>query len=232
MASFVLIHGSGQNADGWKRVGSLLSARGHSVAAPDLPKQQPDWGLREYARYVARSIVGPQSVIVAHSFSGVLLPLLPELRACGALVFLAAVIPEPGKSIRAQFEDDAGMFNPDWIAAGLRWTDQAHHERLAREFLFHDCDEEAIAWAMTTVELFNTRNLVVEPAPFTSWPEVPTASIVATHDRTLSADWGRRTTLRVLGKESVEIDAGHCPFVSKPAELATVLERLAAKLAA
>jgi hypothetical protein len=55
---------------------------------------------------------------------------------------------------------------------------------------------------------------------------------VATHDRTLTADWGRRTSRRVLGEECVEIEAGHCPFVSKPAELAVILEKLAARVAA
>src|SRR4030095_4177604 len=45
MPPFVLLHGSGQHAGCWERVGGLLEARGHVVAAPDLPKQAPDWRL-------------------------------------------------------------------------------------------------------------------------------------------------------------------------------------------
>jgi pimeloyl-ACP methyl ester carboxylesterase len=53
-------------------------------------------------------------------------------------------------------------------------------------------------------------------------------SIVATDDRTLTADWGRRVSRRVLGREPIEIRAGHCPHASQPGELASILERLAA----
>jgi pimeloyl-ACP methyl ester carboxylesterase len=70
--------------------------------------------------------------------------------------------------------------------------------------------------------------LVVEPAPFTAWPDTATASIVATGDRTVTADWIRRTARRVLGVESVEIDAGHCPHVSQPERVASILHGIAA----
>jgi pimeloyl-ACP methyl ester carboxylesterase len=229
MSSFVLIHGSGQNARCWSRVGGLLQARGHDVAAPDLPKREPEWSLADYAAEIARSIAATKTVVVAHSFSGVFLPVVAEVRDCGLLVFLAAVIPEAGKSVREQFVEDPGMFSRDWVDAGPKWFDEAEREHLARDFLFHDCDPETMSWAKETVALFDTRHLVTEPAPFPVWPSLPVASIVATDDRTLTADWGRRTTRRVLGIEPIEIRAGHCPHVSQPEELASILEGLAAE---
>lgn len=204
----------------------MLQARGHVVAAPDLPKAAPEWKLGDYAGEIARSVVAPRTVVVAHSFSGVFLPLVAELRECALLVFLAAVVPEPGKSVRSQFVEDPAMFDPEWIAAGSRWFDRSHRERIAREFLFHDSESETLAWALTTVDLFDTRHLIIQPAPFAVWPKVPVASIVATGDRTLTADWGRRASRRVLGQEAMEIDAGHCPHVSKAEEVARILDRL------
>ena len=227
MAAFVLIHGSGENAACWERVGRALEARGHEVAAPDLPKQQPAWWLADHAAEIARFVASPRTVVAAHSFSGVFLPLVAQRIECALLVILAAVVPEPGKSVRQQFDGDPGMFSPDWIRAGPRWFDRQERERLAREFLFHDCDEATLPWALGTVDLFDTRHLVSQPAPFESWPSVPTASIVATHDRTLTADWGRRISRRVLGQEPIEIEAGHCPHVSQPERTASILERLA-----
>jgi pimeloyl-ACP methyl ester carboxylesterase len=199
------------------------------VAAPDLPKVAPEWGLEKYASEIARSVIAPQSVLVAHSFSGVFLPLVARLRECARLVFLAAVIPEPGKSVREQLVEDPGMFTGEWITAGSRWFDRSQQESISREFLFHDCAGETLAWALTTVDLFDTRHLITQPAPFTAWPSVPAVSIVATGDRTLTADWGRRTSRRVLGKETIEIDAGHCPHVSKAEEVARILDRLGAE---
>lgn len=227
MASFVLVHGSGQHAGCWSRVGDLLKARGHAVAAPDLPKKAPSWGLRDHAAEIARSIPGPDAVVVGHSASGSFLPLVPEVCDCSALVFLAAVIPEPGKSVREQFGEDPSMFSQAWIAAGKRWFEASELESLAREFLFHDCDDETLAWALGTMGMMDTRGLVTEPAPFTKWPSVRVASIVATDDRTLSPGWIRRTSLRVLGKEAIGIKAGHCPQVSRPEETARILEEIA-----
>lgn len=229
MANFVLVHGSGQNSGCWSRVSSTLRARGHQVAAPELPKQAPEWGLEDYAAAIAESITQPDSVVVGHSFSGVFLPLVPGIRDCAVLVFLAAVIPEPGKSVRDQFAEDLSMFSSAWIEAGARWFDKSQEESLAREFLFHDCDEATLSWALSTVDFIDTRHLVTEPAPFATWPGVPAASIVAINDRTLSADWGRRISRRVLRTEAHEVRAGHCPHVSRPAEIADVLEQLAAR---
>jgi pimeloyl-ACP methyl ester carboxylesterase len=225
MAPFVLVHGSGQNAACWERVAAALTARGHDVAAPELPKHAPAWGLAEYAAHIARSITAPGAVVVAHSFCGVFLPLVARMRDCGRLVFLAAVIPEPGKSIRDQFAEDPEMFSREWIEAGPRWFDASQKEGLAREFLFHDCDPGTLPWALSTVELVDTRHLVTEPSPFTAWPAVPMTSIIATGDRTLTAAWGRRAARRVPGMETIEVEAGHCPHVSRPGEIAEILER-------
>jgi pimeloyl-ACP methyl ester carboxylesterase len=208
-------------------VGDVLRAAGHAVTAPDLPKQAPAWGLRDYAAEIARSVNGPDTVVVGHSFSGVFLPLVAQERDCALIVFLAAVIPESGKSVRDQFAEDPGMFSHDWIEAGPRWFDRLQQASLAKEFLFHDCDEETLRWALGTVELFDTRNLAVEPAPFTKWPDVPAVSVVCADDRTLTADWGRRVSQRVLGRKTVDIQAGHCPHVSQSREIARLLEQLA-----
>ncbi|MBI1852022.1 MAG: alpha/beta hydrolase, partial [Planctomycetes bacterium] len=173
MADFVLVHGSGQSAASWSRVASVLSARGHTVAAPDLPKKAPDWRLEDYAAKIAESVRGPRAVVVAHSFSGAFLPLVPRIRDCARLVFFAAVIPEPGKSVRQQFTEDPSMFCPGWIEAGARWFDKSQAASLANEFLFHDCDAETLAWALTSIDLLDTRNVVSQPSPLTTWPSVP-----------------------------------------------------------
>lgn len=220
------MHGSGQNASCWSRVADRLRARGHEIAAPDLPKRAADWGLDDYAARIAESVQGPRSVVVAHSLCGAFLPLVPRHRPCGRLVYLAAVIPEPGKSIRQQFQEDASMFDPAWIAAGPRWFDESQRESLAREFLFHDADEETIGWALSTIENLDTARLVTEPAPFSAWPDVPAASIVASADRTLAPEWCRQRSLRMSPEGAIEIPTGHCPQVSRPDWLADLLERL------
>lgn len=229
MAAFVLVHGSGQNAGCWSRVRALLETRGHANAAPDLPKKAADWALADYADRIADAVEGTDTVLVAHSFSGVFLPLVARRRQCARLVFFAAVVPEPGRSVREQFTADPAMFCPGWIEAGPRWFDESQVEDLAREFLFHDCDDDVLPWALETIEFYDTRRIVTEPSPAEPWPDVPCSYVVATADKTLSPDWGRRKSRDVLGVEPVEVAAGHCPHVSMPDRVADLLERAAAE---
>ena len=228
MTYFVLVHGSGQNATCWSRVASALRARGHEVRTPDLEKRASDWKIEDHAARIADEIVAPDAVVVAHSLCGIFLPVIARLRDCRLLVYLAAVIPEPGMSVREQFAADPTMFAPEWIAAGARWFDPTQRDSLAREFLFHDCEPPALPSALGSVEAIQSQGLVVQPAPFTARPDTPAVAIVATQDRTLSPDWCRSACRRFLRREPVEIDTGHCPQNSRPDELAALLAHLAA----
>jgi len=212
LRSVTLIHGSAQNASGW----ALLASRLENVRTPELPKNEPTWSLRDYADFV-----GECDVAVAHSFSGVLLPLIP----CNVRVFLGALIPEPHKSVRDQLVADPTMLPPGWIATGVRWRDPANREPLAREWLFHDCDETILPWALTTVDAMSTNALAGEPSPFEAWPPGRDVVIIPTADRTISPAWMRRRAGEI-GAEVVEVDAGHCPHVSCEEEVAEILARI------
>jgi hypothetical protein len=214
LRSFTLIHGSAQNASGW----TLLASRLENVRTPELPKNEPGWTLRDYAE-----LVGECDVAVAHSFSGVLLPLIP----CNVRVFLGALVPEPRLSVRDQLAADPTMLPPDWIATGVRWRNHPEERlALAREFLFHDCDEATLPWAYTTVDAMNTNALAGEPSPFDAWPRGRNVSIIPTLDRTISPEWMRKRAA-AIGAEVREVEAGHCPHVSRAGWVAEILSGLA-----
>ncbi len=235
MARFVLVHGSGQNATCWERVAAILRGRGHDVAAPDLPKAPERDTLDGHARRIAAAVPGADAIVVAHSLSGIFLPLVPAHAACRQLVFLAAVLPEARRSVREQLEADPSMFDAAWLAAGARWFDPAEREALGREFLFHDCAATDLPAALATLEPMETRQLVLEPSPAPAPPPDaahapgtrPPVSVVATEDRTLSPAWIRRATRRLLRADPLEIRSGHCPQQSRPADLAGLLEAIA-----
>ena len=46
-------------------------------------------------------------------------------------------------------------------------------------------------------------------------------------DQTVDPAWGRWAARSVLGTEPLELDADHSPFLSAPAALAAMLDRLA-----
>jgi pimeloyl-ACP methyl ester carboxylesterase len=67
-----------------------------------------------------------------------------------------------------------------------------------------------------------------EPWPLEAWPaEVPTRVLAPREDRLFPLEFQRRVARERLGAEVDEIDGGHLPYLSRPAELARRLVELA-----
>jgi hypothetical protein len=193
--------------------------------AVDLPRDEPGNGAWRYAEVVAQCLEGAEGEVlaVAHSASGLFLPLLADLRPLRRLVFLAAAIPKLGASFVDQVRAEAdAMFDPEWIG-----QDPTTDEEAALRFLFHDCEPEVARWALKTRAAWYPESLYTEACPLASWPEVPSSYIVCADDRTLRPEWSRRAARALLGVEAIDLPGGHCPHVSRPGHLADVLSTLA-----
>ena len=102
MATFVLIPGAGGTAWYWSRVEPLLRAAEHEVIAVDLPGDDPDKGIVQYAEIVVGAIGARKDVVVvAQSMAGFTAPLVCERVPVIGLVFVNAMIPVPGETAGA-----------------------------------------------------------------------------------------------------------------------------------
>jgi pimeloyl-ACP methyl ester carboxylesterase len=215
---FVLIHSTGQSAEGWQRVLSALEERGHSAHAVDLPTDRPELEADDYAEIMRNQIEGDDGpIVVAHSGSGVLLPVAARVLGAQRQVWLAAWVPDPRASFNDEVADHAEeAFNPDWIG-----QDPTADAAAAAHFLYHDCDRLSLEWALTTRRLFLP--LAVFDAYVSLADEIPSTYIVAAYDRTIRPEWQRRMARERLRVEPLEIPTGHCPNVSRPDLLADLL---------
>jgi pimeloyl-ACP methyl ester carboxylesterase len=223
MSFFCLIHGSTQNATCWDLLIPELQRRDQEIVRINLPINEPDSSATRYADVIAEAIPAHRddAIVVAHSASGLFLPLVPERRYVRRLVFLAAVIPQIGKSLLDQFKEDKSMFNPKWLG-----KDPTKDEQIARQFLFHDCPPQIAAWALQRMSLMFARQALLEICPLKKWPAVPSSYVLCTEDRTLQPDWSRRAARERLQSDPIELPGGHCPYISRPGELADVLAAL------
>jgi hypothetical protein len=113
-------------------------------------------------------------VVVAHSASGLLLPLVPSFRPVTHLVYLAAAgVPQLGMTLDEQLAADPDMLNPAWVG-----VDPFQDHQAARRFLFHDCDEPTARWAIATQTPWYPEGLYQERCPLVVFPSVPSTSIV------------------------------------------------------
>ncbi|WP_017624485.1 alpha/beta hydrolase [Nocardiopsis chromatogenes] len=221
MTEYVLIHGTTQSPAGWDLLREALAQRGHTGIPVDLPGD-PALGVEDHARIAAEQTAGRvrAPVAVAHSGSGALLPAVADAVGAGALVWLAAYVPDTvgGRSLLEEAQaDPAAVFADDWIG-----VDPSSDHDAARRFLFHDCAKDVQEWALSTLRMFAPPE-VYRHRPADGRADVPSTYILPTADRTLRPDWMRRAALERLGVRPVEVAAGHCPHVSRPEETADIL---------
>ncbi len=77
-----------------------------------------------------------------------------------------------------------------------------------------------------TLTLMFARQAMLEVCPLRAWPAVPSSYIVCADDRTVRPEWSRRAARERLAVDPIELPGGHCPHVSRPRELAEVLNNL------
>jgi pimeloyl-ACP methyl ester carboxylesterase len=220
MATFCLVHGSTQSAAGWDLLVAELTRSGHRTIAPTLSADKPDASAAEYADEVLESLPGDATdvVVVAHSASGLFLPLVAARRRVRQIIFLAAVIPQIGVSFMDQFRSNPMMMNPGWIG-----QDPTTSDEIAMRFLFHDCTPEIARWALTTRRLMHAKRALTEICPLNRWPDVNSVYIVCADDRTVNPVWWRAEAHDRLGIDPIELSGGHCPHVSRPVAVADAL---------
>ena len=218
VTEFVLIHSTGQGAAGWDRVVRALADRGHTSQAVELP-DDPNLAATDYAELIGQQVgdVGAPPVVLAHSGSGPLLPAAARTLGARRQVWLAAWVPAEHATFAEEVRDHAETaFNPEWIG-----KDPTDDDDVAAEFVYHDCDQATLAWALTTRRGFVPRAVYQERIELAR--EIPSTYIVASEDRTIRPEWQRRMARERLLVEPIEIKTGHCPNVSQPDALALIL---------
>jgi pimeloyl-ACP methyl ester carboxylesterase len=223
MSVFCLVHGSTQSPTGWDLLVRELKIRGHDCICVDLPTDQPEAGATTYGKVIGAALEGvDRPTVVAHSASGLFLPLVPQYASVRRLVYLGAVLPKPGESFFSQVTKSPEMYKPGFVG-----KDPTKDPCVALEYLFHDCAADVAEWALSTLRLVFARQAMLEETPLERWPVVPVSYISCTGERILDPGWWETAARERLKTEPIRIAAGHCPHVSRPVELAEILVILA-----
>jgi pimeloyl-ACP methyl ester carboxylesterase len=218
----------------WDYVRPQLEKLGHAATAVDLPVDREDGAPKLYAETVAGAVRGAAPVVVGHSMAGIVIPLVADMIEVIGLVYLCPVLRRPGSSLAKDKEDGV---NTDFVYPGsgadIRVSEDGffayQNPAAAIADFYHDCLPERASWAAK--KLRRQRRFFMDVSPQSGWPDVRQACIVCDEDRTMNPAWQRRVSREWLGVEPIEMPGSHSPFLSRPAELARVLDRLAAAFA-
>src|SRR5262245_32332993 len=209
--TYVLIHGAADSGWYWHLVDRELRERGHGVVVMDLPVDDDEAGLSEYADVVVEAIGGRRNlVVVAQSFGGYVAPIVCDRVAVSLLVLVAGMIPSPGESADEMFGHTG-------------YTQAPQEDTSDGAVFYHDVPERLAAEAIARGRR-QSPTPGREPWPLPAWPDVGTRYLLCRDDRLFPPQWVRRVVRDRLGIRPDEIDSGHCPALSRPDELTTRLE--------
>ncbi|WP_291574852.1 alpha/beta hydrolase [Bradyrhizobium sp.] len=219
MATFILVPGAGGMAWYWHRVVPLIRAAGHEPVAVDLPGDNRQAGLAEYADIVARSIADRADVIlVAQSLAGFTAPLVCARARVQMLVFVNAMIPEPGETAGVWWGATGAVEAREQAAAVRGYTAEFD----VGTYFLHDVPQEVLR-AGPEQPREEAETIFGDPCLFEGWPDIPIHVLAGKDDRFFPIEFQRRVARERLGKEVAEIPGGHLVALSNAERLAECL---------
>jgi pimeloyl-ACP methyl ester carboxylesterase len=221
VSAFVLIPGAGGAAWYWSRVVPLLQGDGHEAVAVDLPGDDENSGLPEYTQLVLEAVGERKGVVlVAQSLGAFTAPLVCNRAAVRELVLVNAMIPVPGETPGAWWD------NTGWAAAQ---RSAARARGYSSEFdpgtyFLHDVPPDvAMEGAM---HQRSEANAVFESVcNFTQWPTIPIRIPSGADDRFFPLDFQRLVAHERLGAEPDVVPGGHLLALANPDAVASYLTR-------
>jgi pimeloyl-ACP methyl ester carboxylesterase len=219
VSTYLLIPGAGGVAWFWHRVTPLLRAAGHTAIAVDLPGDDPDAGLFEYADLIAQAGNGhPDLMLVAQSMGAfAALPACALLPVRG-LVLLNAMLPAPGETASAWGENTGAGHARTTAARANGYTEEFELET----YFLHDVAPE-VAAAGEPYQRPEADIAFEQPCPFERWPEIETTVLAGRDDRLFPIDFQRRVARERIGAEIQPLPGGHLNALSEPDAVAGAL---------
>jgi pimeloyl-ACP methyl ester carboxylesterase len=228
MATYALIPGAGSDSWYWYLVAPRLRALGHEVITPDLPCEDDDAGIEEYADVVLEAIGTREEVIlVAQSMGSFTACLVAGKLPVQLIVLVAAMMPKEGES-PGEWGDATGS------SKARRQADERAGRPVDGEFdvegtFLHDVPEDVVREMAAHVH-GQSGTPFERQLPMPAWPDVPTRFLLCRGDRLFPAEFQRRVVKERLGITPDEMEGGHLPALHSPEELVRQLEAYRAEL--
>jgi pimeloyl-ACP methyl ester carboxylesterase len=221
--NIVLVHGLFADGSCWSEVIPRLQAAGLDVTSVQNPLTTLDDAVVETQRVLDRQD-GP-TVLVGHSFSGMIVTEVGVDPKVSALVYVAARAPDAGEDYTAL----AKTFPAPPASAGIvfdgdegRLTEAAFLRDFAGDL------PEARARALYAVQQAFHKPLLTGKTKHAAWRSKPSFYAVSTEDRTIDPDLERFMAKR-MGATTIEVKASHLSLISHPQEITDLILQAAGR---
>jgi len=216
----VLVHGAFADGSGWRRVVDILGKDGYTITVV----QEPLTSLADDVAATRRALDLQQGpvLLVGHSYGGVVITEAGNAPNVAGLVYIAAFIPDRGESAVGLLSQ-AAPANKDLRATKddfLYLDPAAFPADFAADLPPAEADFMARSQAMLA------KAAAGAPVTAAAWHQKKSWALVATRDHNINPDLERSMAKRA-GSETIEVPASHAVYVSRPEDVARLIERAA-----
>ena len=218
--NIVLVHGAFADGSGWRDVANILVKDGYTVSVV----QEPLTSLADDVAATKRVLElqqGP-ALLVGHSYGGVVITEAGNAPNVVGLVYIAAFIPDNGESA-VSLLSSAPAANNDMRATK---DDFLYLDLAAFPADFAADIAPAQANFMAHSQQMLAKAAGGAPVTAAAWHQKKSWALIATRDHNINPDLERSMAKRA-GSETIEVPASHAAYVSKPDDVARLIERAA-----
>src|SRR5436853_4996784 len=213
----VLVHGLFADGSSWSEVIARLQAAGLNATAVQNPLTTLPDAVASAERVLARQD-GP-TVLVGHSFSGMIVTEAGVHPNVSALVYVAARAPDAGED----YTKLAATFPTPPASAGIVFD--GDEGRLSEEAFLRDFAGDlpaAKSKVLYAVQQPFHKALLTGKTTNAAWRSKPSYYAVSTEDRTINPDLERFMAKR-MGAKTIEVKASHLSLISQPDEITQLI---------
>jgi pimeloyl-ACP methyl ester carboxylesterase len=213
----VLVHGLFADGSSWSEVIPRLQATGLNVTSVQNPLTTLPEAVASAERVLARQ--DGATVLVGHSFSGMIVTEAGMHPNVSALVYVAARAPDADEDYTAL----AKTYPTPPASAGIVFD--GDEGRLSEEAFLRDFAgdlPEAKAKVLYAVQEPFHKALLAGKTTHAAWRSKPSWYAVSTEDRTINPDLERFMAKR-MGAKTIEVKASHVSLISQPDAIANLI---------
>jgi pimeloyl-ACP methyl ester carboxylesterase len=213
----VLVHGLFADGSSWSEVIPRLQAAGLNVTSVQNPLTTLPEAVASAQRVLARQD-GP-TVLVGHSFSGMIVTEAGVHPNVSALVYVAARAPDADEDYAAL----AKKYPTPPASAGVIFD--GDEGRLGEEAFLRDFAGDlpvAKARVLYAVQQPFNKALLAGRTTQAAWRSKPSFYAVSTEDRTINPDLERFMAKR-MGAKTIELKSSHVSLISHPDEITSLI---------
>jgi pimeloyl-ACP methyl ester carboxylesterase len=219
--NIVIVHGAFADGSGWRRVADILGKDGYKVSVV----QEPLTSLADDVAATKRVLdlqQGP-TILVGHSYGGVVITEAGNAPNVAGLVYIAAFIPDQGESALGLLSQMPAANNDARATKdGFLYIEPV---AFPADFAADVPPAEAKFMAHSQ-PMLAAKAAGGAPVTAAAWHQKKSWALVATRDHNINPDLERKMAKRA-GSKTIEVPASHAVYLSKPNEVARLIERAA-----